>query len=294
MFYSISNSHVYYLLNMGNKEKKRQSSRRLVLLIILVLIVSAVVYYVINRDNEEVLPRDASGSVITPQPELPEPPAKKGVLKTFTAEQFRDLYNNYAWPNTQRIGSNQPITNNSDADAQIRIIAERRGYRLSTAPVSNTFVNVEKDMFLQQRAAESWTNLKKAAEQDSIFLTLTDGYRSADDQKAIFLSRLDQQGIQISRIASGSENSKLDQLMTITAPPSYSRHHNGYTVDIACDNQPGGMFETSTCFDWISAENYKNAKTHGWIPSYPEGAQGQGPEPEAWEYVWVGVDTLIE
>jgi LAS superfamily LD-carboxypeptidase LdcB len=42
----------------------------------------------------------------------------------------------------------------------------------------------------------------------------------------------------------------------------------------------------------MSKDNYLQAKKYGWIPSYPEGAQQQGPEPEAWEYVWVGTASL--
>jgi LAS superfamily LD-carboxypeptidase LdcB len=54
------------------------------------------------------------------------------------------------------------------------------------------------------------------------------------------------------------------------------------------------VFEQSVCFGWLSKGNYKNAKSNGWIPSYPDGAKKQGPDPESWEYVWVGKQNLIE
>jgi len=91
-----------------------------------------------------------------------------------------------------------------------------------------------------------------------------------------------------------SSDSELDGILATTAIPGYSRHHTGYTVDIGCGNEPAIAFELTVCFDWLSANNYKNAKTYGWIPSYPEGAGQQGPEPETWEYVWVGIDALTE
>jgi len=34
-------------------------------------------------------------------------------------------------------------------------------------------------------------------------------------------------------------------------------------------------------------------KRFGFIPSYPENSGKQGPEPEPWEYVWVGEDVLL-
>lgn len=282
---------------MGHKQHKKHAKKRSklpVIAVVLLLIAGSATFY-FNREPAAPAPQlDSTGSVITPQPALQESPPKKGTLKQFTAEEFRDLYNNFAWPNTQRIERDQPITGEPAADAQIRTVAEARGYRLRSAPVSNTFVTVEKDMQLQQRAGDAWNALKAAAAKDNILLSLTAGYRAADDQKDIFLGRMSAAGISVGQIATGTQDAKLNQLMSVTAPPSYSRHHSGYTVDIACDNQPGGMFENSTCFEWLSADNYKNAKTHGWIPSYPEGASDQGPKPESWEYVWVGVDAVTD
>src|SRR5690606_25521512 len=38
--------------------------------------------------------------------------------------------------------------------------------------------------------------------------------------------------------------------------------------------------------------NYANAKRFGFIPSYPPDGGKQGPEPEPWEFVWVGVEVI--
>jgi LAS superfamily LD-carboxypeptidase LdcB len=80
----------------------------------------------------------------------------------------------------------------------------------------------------------------------------------------------------------------------MTAVPGYSRHHTGYTVDIACENQTTLSFIYTVCFKWLSQNNYERTKKFGWIPSYPEEAVLQGPEPESWEYVWVGIDAVTE
>jgi LAS superfamily LD-carboxypeptidase LdcB len=75
--------------------------------------------------------------------------------------------------------------------------------------------------------------------------------------------------------------------------PGYSRHHTGYTIDLWCEDG-SSTFLSSSCYKWISDNNYLKAKQSGWIPSYPAGTDDQGPEPEPWEYVWVGTERLME
>lgn len=211
-------------------------------------------------------------------------------FKTFSGKEFEDLYNSFVYPNTQSINEDTPITGNDKADTRIRQIAVERGYKLRSAPVTDTFKEVQKDMFLQQKAAQAWRVLSKKAAKDGLTLKLTAAYRSAKDQKAIFLSRL--KGVSYVLIAEGKADDKVDMVLETTALPGYSRHHTGYTVDIACASDPSVKFENSACFNWLNKNNYLNAKKSGWIPSYPDGAGKQGPRPEAWEYVWVGTDVL--
>lgn len=219
---------------------------------------------------------------------------KKGVLKKFTPQQFRDLYNNFAYPNTEKISDSTPITGNQALDERIRSIAVQRGYALRSAPVTNAFLQVAPDMLLQQRAAQPWLDMQEAANKEGLVMELSAAYRSADEQKQIFLSRFTVRSAKANRVAAGSFDKEITSTLATTAPPGYSRHHTGYTIDIICDNNINLIFERTDCFRWLSADNYKNAKTYGWIPSYPEGTGLQGPEPESWEYVWVGAETLIE
>lgn len=219
---------------------------------------------------------------------------KKGTLKNFTGPQFRKLYNNFAYPNTEQINETTPITGNIEADARIKRIAVERGYQLRSAPVTNAFKDVGEGYVLQQRAAKPWLDMVEAAKKDGINIGLTAAFRSSDEQKDIFLQRLVQTGININVIPSGVYDGQLSQVLRTTAIPGYSRHHTGYTVDISCLNQPRNSFEYTVCFEWLKADNYKNAKRFGWIPSYPEGTDKQGPDPESWEYVWVGSDALTE
>jgi LAS superfamily LD-carboxypeptidase LdcB len=101
-------------------------------------------------------------------------------------------------------------------------------------------------------------------------------------------------GLTPEQVAAGSVDQQVTDLLKITAIPGFSRHHTGYTVDISCESNKGVIFENTTCFRWLSQNNYQHAKESGWIPSYPPGAGDQGPNPEAWEYVWVGTPALYE
>ncbi|HYF97329.1 MAG TPA: D-alanyl-D-alanine carboxypeptidase family protein [Patescibacteria group bacterium] len=235
---------------------------------------------------------DQNSSTPTPTTQVNPSKQQSGKFKTYTGQEFSDLYNSFNYPNTSLINEHSLITGEEAADSKIRQLAVSRGYKLRSAPVANNFVEVQKTMLLQERASKPWLDLQKKAKEENIRLSLFDAYRSAEDQRKIFLSRLS--GISVSDIAVGKADVAVNKVLETTALPGYSRHHTGYTVDIKCDSQPAVKFENSSCFVWLSKDNYLNAKKHGWIPSYPEGAGNQGPLPESWEYVWVGANTLQE
>lgn len=269
---------------------QRKTRRTLIIgVILVVLVVVGVVLFVTQKSSAP--PVTTVQKAINQS--LPET-TKKGTLKTFTGDQFKDLYNSFTYPNTQRINESTPITGNDAADTKIRQIAEARGYKLRSAPVANAFETVAPGFELQQRAAQPWRDLMAAAQKDNVRLGLTAAYRSAEDQKQIFLQRLAQQNIPVEGIASGTYDGQISQVLRTTAVPGYSRHHTGYTIDISCEDMPNSSFMYTNCFKWLEANNYEHAKNAGWIPSYPEGTSNQGPDPESWEYVWVGKDAVTE
>lgn len=268
--------------------KRGYSNRKIFIkpLVLAVILILTIIFFV----NKEASAPNSSKQESRPGSETES--KHSGKFKTFSGKQFEELYNSFAYPNTRRINENTPITGNLEADARIRRLAKDRGYMLRSAPVTDTFVEIQKGMLLQQRAAADWKDLEQHARDENIRISLAAAYRSAEDQKNIFLSRLNQMGISIQGIASGNADAAIDLLLSRTALPGYSRHHTGYTVDMACDSQPEVRFENSICFKWLAKNNYLNAKRSGWIPSYPPGAGKQGPDPESWEYVWVGVNAL--
>lgn len=217
----------------------------------------------------------------------------------FSGNDFLRLYEGIAYPNTQHLSLPPYITGHTAADERIRSIASSRGYTLRSVPVASITktdeprLRIGDDDLLQEKALAAWRDLKAAANADSIPLELNSGYRSVEAQRELFLSRLHATGVTYSEIAAGSADSLVVEVLRWAALPGYSRHHTGYTIDVVCANGVQS-FETTTCFKWLSDNNYLNAKKHGWIPSYPEGVDNQGPEPEPWEYVWVGQRTLLK
>ncbi len=218
-------------------------------------------------------------------------------FKFFNGDQFQQLYESLIFPNSQAITQAPAITGDEVVDARIKTIAASRGYELRSVPVlpivkTNT-PGLAKDDLLQPKAYSGWKVLEEMAKKDGIPLKLNSGYRSIENQRDLFLSRLRANGGDNARIAAGQADNAVVQTLLMTAPPGYSRHHTGYTIDLLCEGS-GVAFEKSACFQWISANNYDKAKRAGWVPSYPEGASSQGPEPESWEYVWVGLNQVTE
>ena len=219
-------------------------------------------------------------------------------LKFFTGEQFLTLVESLAYPNTHQLDYAPVITGDTAADTRIRTIAESRGYVLRKTPVfpivKTGAGDIGDDDLMQPRAFLAWKSLKNSAKKDGIPLELSSGYRSIERQRQLFVSRLTSSGVNISKISDGTQDNLITQVLSSTAPPGYSRHHTGYAMDLVCDDGTGQSFKYTDCFAWLKSENYKKPKQHGIVPSYPNGAEQQGPEPEPWEYIWVGIGSVID
>lgn len=281
------------------KSPRRGHRRKHVILVsfafICVSIGAAVVYSrraaAPTADSKEIVASNQQNSSSPSAPEELKP------IKTFSGQEFKDLYTSVAYPNIQSITDPPPITGNITADQRIRQLADARGYKMTAIP-QEAITKIDEprlqgDDLLQPRAAESWKTLKEAAKKDGIPLSLNAAYRSIDYQRNLFLQRLYANGTTALQIAQGAGDSAINTTLGLTAVPGYSRHHTGYTIDLWCEDG-NYTFANSICFSWISKNNYQVAKENGWIPSYPEGTDQQGPEPEPWEYVWVGTDALRE
>ncbi len=218
----------------------------------------------------------------------------------FDGNGFKAVYMEalVSYPNVTEFDQTLDITGNTAADQAIRAAAEARGFiqtRIPLGPINKTgeqSLTGDTDDLLQPLALAGWQQLKAAASEAGIPLQLISAYRSPQWQRGIFTDRLAGNGATPAGLAAGQGLDALDTTLRMTSIPGYSRHHTGYTVDFSCKGY--AYFETSPCAAWLEADNYLAAKQAGWIPSYPEGADEQGPEPEAWEYVWVGRHFLFE
>jgi hypothetical protein len=159
-----------------------------------------------------------------------------------------------------------PITSDPDVDTYIRTFAESLGYQ-QRGFVSLEELTVFNTLLIRSEVSDAYRSLRNDMSRDNIDLHLVSSFRSFEHQLKDVLAR--------------------------SAPPGYSKHHTGYAVDFACgDEYLVFEFADTECYQWMSENNFEGVKQHGFIPSYPEGVKYQGPQPEPWEYVWVGVEML--
>lgn len=200
-------------------------------------------------------------------------------LPEFTGNEFGDLFSTATLENLAPIGPAPSITGDSSIDARIRAIGEARGYL--RRPLPDGPLGSVDGYSMQGSAVAAWLEMKAAARAAGHTLLLQSTFRSHSTQTVILLRRL-----------SSYSPAAIDYRLRTASVPGYSKHHTGYAIDIT---QPGYAFTSfgqSPAYEWMSANNYANAKSFGWIPSYPLDAVLQGPEPEAWEFTYVGADNI--
>ncbi len=286
--------------NKKNRTTQKRRGKKFAVLFILITLVSAGTYMLKENKftNEKVVSKQEqtpSPAPTTPEPQpVIEPPIDtvKDTLRQFSANEFKLFYDNLRQTNLEPVENPPVISGNDIADARIREIAEQRGYRLRSSPSSGLF-EIDGQQ-LQSSAADAWVKLKAKASKAGHSMSLVSGYRSVGDQRALYLSRLAATGVTIEEVANGDADAEVNQVLVTSSIPGYSKHHTGYTMDLQCAGYVFENFKNSPCHDWLSVDNFKIAKELGFIPSYPDGADAQGPDPEAWEYVYVGTDLLYE
>ncbi|MCA9342975.1 M15 family metallopeptidase [Candidatus Saccharibacteria bacterium] len=281
------------LIDHKNKKSKKSNQKGHILAFLVgacLIGIAAWVFY----DNK-IEPEPVAQAGVELSTDLPQ--YIEGEYKIFAPEEFQQLYETIIYPNTDTLADPPSITGDDVVDERIRTIAESRGYLLRSVPVASIQkadeprLTVGSDDLLQAKALVAWKELERAATAENIPLKLNSGYRSIESQRQLFLNRLKTTGATNASILAGQSDDAVVSVLRQAALPGYSRHHTGYTVDFVCGNGVQS-FKVSTCFEWLKKENYLNAKKFGWIPSYPEGVDDQGPEPEPWEYVWVGQQAL--
>jgi D-alanyl-D-alanine carboxypeptidase-like protein/S-layer family protein len=207
-------------------------------------------------------------------------PADIAATTLLDADQFVTAFDTADLDGLGAIGATPAFTGNASLDHRIEEIATARGYQ--RRPEADRPLTSIDGRLLQPEAAAAWTALRNAAAADGISMRLTSAYRSVSRQAELFRSLL-----------LGTTDAAIDATLGIVAPPGYSRHHTGYTIDLGSEGKVLDAFITTAAHEWLSANNFENAKRYGWIPSYPEGAVLAGPDPEPWEYTWIGTTNIV-
>lgn len=204
--------------------------------------------------------------------------AGQGELPDYDGAGFRALYD-YAvlntLPNLEAPDLPIRLTGDKELDARIWFLAFQRGYQLR--PMAGENLGGADGVVMQHDAAEAWLALKAVAREEGLRFIVSSAYRSPGAQRARFLEKL-----------KGTTDDEILLTLRWYSVPGTSKHHGGYALDFRYRDGTFGEFRDTPDFAWLKQDNFAVPKSHGLIPSYPDDVQNQGPNPEPWEFVWVG------
>ena len=120
-------------------------------------------------------------------------------------------------------------------------------------------------IYVDSATRDAFVQMAGTAKADSIFLILDSGYRSARYQERIIMRRM-------------AEGEKFADIVRYVAPPGYSEHETGCTVDMVPSDP---SFARTPAYKWLK----ENAGRFGFIESSPKDSTGLMPwEPWHWSY----------
>jgi len=182
------------------------------------------------------------------------------------------------------------ITGDRELDQRIATRAMELGYEIR--PEAGDLALVDASIEVDAELAVAWESIRSAAASEGINMFIASGFRSVELQRSIFVDRL-------TTAAGGPltndqvSAATIDEVLDSHAPPGFSKHQTGLAIDLAVPGSNLEQFRQSDAFAWLTANNYENARQYGFVPSYPDGVDGLGPQPEPWEWLWVGTDVLF-
>lgn len=227
------------------------------------------------------------------QPETSQPVEQPVVEDNtkFTSDFFKTISDTVTYGNATILASAPSITGDVEVDAYIHAKAEARGYKMRPVATDESQLIALQGQRLQQAASISLKKLQAAAKKQGLTITFVSGYRSPSYQQGIVTKKLGTYNKE--NLLAGKMDAQLDAILKVSSIPGYSKHHSGYTIDIACNSyELTNAFMQTDCYKWLAKDNFKNARAYNFIPSYPVGIENQGPDPESWEFIWVPSDLL--
>jgi LAS superfamily LD-carboxypeptidase LdcB len=186
----------------------------------------------------------------------------------------------------------------TEADKVIYDFAFKRGYKYrKSAEIKNLTGTSDKD--LDVVAMKQLQAMIQSGSQDGYNFILESGYRNESLQKTIFTNRLQEEcnkinssPCRVDEIISGKANQPIEEVLRTSSVPGTSKHHTGLTIDLSEYRVVLTGFINTRSYQWLSQDNFFNSKRFGYVPSYPLGGSNMGPDPEPWEYIYVGIDKL--
>lgn len=129
-------------------------------------------------------------------------------------------------------------------------------------------------VLLKPSAALAFAKMQDAARAQGVNLVPVSGFRDAAKQSELFFD------------GAAQKNEPLAARAAVCAPPGFSEHHTGYSLDVGDgdhrESQLEATFKDTRAFSWLRA----NAARYHFEMSFPEGnPQGVAYEPWHWRFV---------
>jgi len=223
---------------------------------------------------------------------LQEPEISRDVCGDFycySGEEFVGMFDEFEEMVSSNI-RNKYVYNHPTADPHIQDIAEDRGYTKRTFAIEDDLVWLSGKQTLPV-VKENFLAMREEMLELGMEIRFVSGYRSSTQQRFLFSKKVGP--ISLEQVDDGVHDSRINTALEISALPGYSKHHSGYAFDVGCGTAKlEYQFAETPCYEWMSENNFENAKRYGFIPSYPNNVDKIGPNPEPWEFVYVGVENI--
>jgi LAS superfamily LD-carboxypeptidase LdcB len=236
------------------------------------------------------------------KPELPlTKVVQNSSYKILEGNQWKEVYEKakQSYPNTKSEYGGLNYFGDPTVNQVVIDISLQRGFtKRNIVDDESKLVNVE-GYLVQKPMADALIQMFADMRANGHNIVFLSGYRGIPDQSSVFGTEFYNQSLYyFGREVSNQEilDRKADQVinktLNLAALPGYSRHHQGYAVDLTEAGTYYRDFARTGSYEWMSKNNFENTKKYGIIPSYPKGVELQGPEPESWEFVYVGKEFL--
>jgi zinc D-Ala-D-Ala carboxypeptidase len=139
----------------------------------------------------------------------------------------------------------------------------------------------ERYEFLHKEASHAWLHMQFAAREQGVWLIIISGFRTEAHQTKVFQDQLKKKHTEAAAAR-------------YVAPPGFSEHHTGYTLDVGDGSAPRTdlktEFEQTKAFRWLT----KYAQKYGFEMSFGANQKATGVAYEPWHWRYIGSAHALE